>query len=102
MKKKESEDLKNQVIAGLLSNGFIETPDKWHGYHADGLKGPVDVSVQAEQRYKRRGYYVCIFGLFADPNKARAAGIDCNPFSGKYNFLFITSENVDYYISQYI
>lgn len=102
MNKKESEKLKSKVIAELLSNGFQATPDAMYGYQATGTKGLVFVSVRAEKRYKRRGYTVSIFGRFDDHDKARAAGIDCNPYSGKHNFIFIDADHVEYYVSQYL
>ncbi len=102
MIKKDAEKLKQRFIVALLSAGFKSTPEKWHGYRGEGSKGVIDVSVRAEKRYRRRGYDVSVFGAFNDIDRARAAGLDCNPYSGKLNFIFIGSHQVDYIISQYI
>ncbi len=102
MNKKDAEFLQTHVIALLLSSGFVATPDKMYSYHAEGQKGPVDVSVRSDKRYKRRGYDVSIFGVFADPTKARDMGANCNPYSGKHNFLNMYSIQAEYYISQYL
>ncbi len=102
MNKRDAEKLKQKVIDSLLSNGFVSTPEGWRDYHGVGSKGIIDVSVRAEKRYRRRGYDVSIFGVFADPAKARDLGADCNPFSGKFNFLNIYSVHIEYYIEQYI
>ena len=102
MNKQESENLKQKVIEALLANGFTPTPDGWRDYHGEGSKGVIDVHVRADKRYRQRGYGVCVFGAFEDVPRARAAGIDCNPYSGKHNFLFIESNSVDYIIEQYI
>jgi hypothetical protein len=103
MNKRDSEKLKKRVIKTLLSNGFVATPDGWRDYHGEGSKGIIDVSVRAEKSiYQGRGHNVSVFGVFADPAKARDLGLDCNKFSGKHNFLYINPDSVDYIISQYI
>lgn len=102
MNKRDAEKLKQKVIDGLLSNGFTATPDNRYEYHGEGSKGPIDVSVKADKRYSRQGWSVCVFGMFAEADRALAAGIDCNPYVGKHNFIFIESSQVDYIISQYI
>ncbi len=102
MNKQESEKLKQKVIDALLANGFTPTPGGRREYHGEGSKGIIDVSVRAEKRYKKRDWNVSVFGVFADGYKAKAAGIDCNPYSGKHNFHFIESHQVDYIIEQYI
>ena len=102
MNKGDAEKLKQKVIEALLSNGFTLTPDGWRDYHGGGSKGGIDVSVRADRGYGRRGYDVSVFGAFEDIPRAKAAGIDCNPYSGKHNFLFIESNSVDYIIEQYI
>ena len=103
MNKRDAENLKQKVIEALLSNGFTPTPGGWRDYHGEGSKGIIDVSVRAEiSNWKKRGYKVSVFGVFEDIPRAKAAGIDCNPYSGKHNFLFIESNSVDYIIEQYI
>lgn len=102
MNKQESKKLKQKVINVLLANGFVRTLDKMYEYHGFGSKGFIVVSVKDDKRYRRRGYEVSVFGLFADVDKARAAEIDCNPYSGKHNFIFIESHQVDYIIEQYL
>ncbi len=102
MNKRAAEKLKQKVIEALLSNGFTPTPDGWYGYHGERSKGTIDVSVRADKRYRRRGYDVSVFGVFEDVDRAKAAGIDCNLYTGKYNHIYIESYQVDYIISQYI
>lgn len=102
MNKRDAEKLKQQVIDGLLSNGFTSTPGAFRDYHGEGSKGIIDVSVRADKRWRRRGWSVSVLGAFVDVDRARAAGVGCNPYSGKHNFHFIESYQVDYIISQYI
>ena len=102
MNKRDAEKLKQKVIDVLLSNGFTPTPDGWRDYHGEGSKGAIDVSVRAEKRWRRREWIVSVFGVFADGDRAKAAGIDCNPYTGKHNFIFVESSQVDYIVSQYI
>lgn len=93
----------------LLKNGFTELPEKsWHDYTKESRAGKVELSIRMEEngpierRYYGRGWNICIFAMFAEPDKARTAGIDCNPYSGKYNFLYIeTIESMENSINQY-
>ncbi len=102
MNKRDAEKLKQKLIAALLSHGFTPTPEKYYEYHGKGSKGVIDVSVRTSKRYRRRGYNVSVCGAFEDIPRAQAAGIDCNPYTGKYNFIFMELYNVDYIIEQYI
>lgn len=87
----------------LKECNFLPLPaDKWHEYFKQSIGGMVEISIRFDKVYKKRGYSICIFGLFADPTKALAAGIDCNPYSGKSNHHFILNiEQLRYCLNQY-
>lgn len=87
----------------LQDKGFMPLPIKnWHDFTKETEGGKVEISVRYEKAYKRRGYSICIFGVFDDPDKARVAGIQCNDYSGKYNHLYIlTKKQLSYCLDQY-
>ena len=92
VEKRKQEHLVKIAHILLLQHGFKETPRNWHPYSKESRAGEVGLTIRGEKRYKKRGYCVDIFAAFSEPKRATALNINCNPFSGKYNFLFIESE----------
>lgn len=89
--------------AKLLDLGFIDLPENSRYHHTKiSRAGKVELSIRVDKRWRRRGWDVDIYAVFDDPAKARALNIDCNPYSGKYNFLNIeTVEDMGYCLDQY-
>lgn len=86
--------------AALLEAGAVETPLCWHEYTKDSRAGTVELSIR--RTTFRRGWTVGVFAAFDDPKQAKAVGIDCNPFTGKYNFHGIESvDEMEQVIHQY-
>jgi len=93
-----------KALPGILKECNFEPlpPDSWHEDIKQSRGGFVEVSVRCEKAYKSRGCSVSVYGVYADPDKAQKAGIDCNPYSGKYNHHFIQSiEHLRYCLNQY-
>ena len=84
------------IVSELAAAGITPTPLSW----LSGRKGTPEFEIET-----RAGKYtfhhgrsivlgdkrpltfnpISVFGRFEDPAKARALGIDCNPYSGKWN-----------------
>lgn len=102
MTKPQAENLRRRAIGLLISYGFTHTPNMWREYTAEGNYGKVGVTVRMSKRYKRRGYDVALFGVFDDTKKAQGHNRDCNPYTGKCNFLNISPETVENNVSYYV
>lgn len=87
----------------LQGKGFTPLPEKnWHDFTKETEGGTVEISVRYEKAYKKRGYSICIFGVYSDAKKAVSASIICNEYSGKCNHYFILDENqLSYCLDQY-
>lgn len=103
MTKKEAVQLCKQGVEIILNTGFAVLPvGRWHKYGKESRAGKVGISIRYEKRYGRRGYDVSVYGVFDEPDKAKLLNIDCNPYSGKYNFLNIENAvDMQYCINQY-
>jgi len=98
MNKQTADKIEQAAINALLTSGFKHTPDGWRDYSTD----KIGVSVHKDKYCTHRGWFVWIAGVFNDPKEAIAQGIDCNPYTGKYNFHCIeTPEQAIYMVSQY-
>ena len=85
-----SQKLMNTARKYLAKYGYYETPNDWHQYrHDNSQAGQVDISCRMTILSRRN--QLNIFARFADPERAIKAGYRCNPHSGKYNFLGITT-----------
>ena len=69
----------------------VETPEKFYNYTGYIPKiGVINISCRCIILGKENKLH--IFMSFENPEKAIAAGFECNPYSGKYNFLGITTQ----------
>ena len=101
---KKAGDKIMEALPGILKECNFEAlpADNWHEYKKQSIGGMVEITIRFGKSVVFRGYSICIFGRFADPGKALAAGIDCNQFSGKSNHHFIqTIEQLRHYLNQY-
>lgn len=102
MQKEQADKLEKYAISKLLEAGFVLTPGKRYCYSRTGSLGEVGVTIWNDKSSYRRGYRISLVGMFYDADKANAAGIDCNNYSGKYNYHFIeTEQTIDFMISKY-
>ena len=87
----------------LREMGFTEVPvqDRFigHKYRAETSAGPYHFSLAAPAEGQTRASYISagitVYGVFEFPERARDLGIDCNPYSGKWNHHFLTRGIID-------
>lgn len=101
--KKVGDKIMGAVPKMLQDKGFTSLPVKnWHDFTKETEGGTVEISVRYEKAYKKRGYSICIFGVYSDAKKAVSVGILCNEYSGKCNHHFILDEKqLSYCLDQY-
>lgn len=75
----------------LLNIGFLKFDSMRYDYYGGTKGGEIGISIWGHIDIKRFPPHIDIMMSFSDPDKARLAGFNCNPFSGKYNFHCVES-----------
>jgi hypothetical protein len=80
--KKQSKEFNSKVNSLLLEKGFkfLEDDGRCLSYEID-----TQLSKYVIHLYPQDGTIYSIFGRFDNPNEAKNS-VECNPFTGKYNF----------------
>jgi len=106
MNAKQKDRLMTAVIKLLLAAGFKAATDRRYDYYKpDSRGGEVGVTIHADTPCNlvgRRGWNIWIAGMFTDPDRATAAGVNCNPYTGKDNYFNLDNvQAIEYAINQY-
>lgn len=88
--KKEAKEFVEGVTKGLLEIGAVIQP-KGMGFAHTEFKLETIVGLLTITLYHEQDVCFTIFSRFEDVDKAKKI-FDCNPYSGKYNFLRSKSE----------
>ncbi|MCK5606619.1 hypothetical protein KAR91_32255 [Candidatus Pacearchaeota archaeon] len=83
----------------LTKAGFVfdSSERNWHSYSIETKSGRLGVTVKVDH------YGVDFFARYDDVSKARKNKIPCNPYTGKYNFhCLISEEKIKYVIDLYV
>ena len=83
----KTEKLEKTIQEHLEKLGFIHSTQRRYDYYRQDPKaGELGLIFDVGPGYDKRTITVTIFMMFDNPQKAIAAGYDCNPHSGKYNY----------------
>ena len=101
MTAKQKQKLARFAITTAELAGFTKKQGPvWYDYEKQTAAGPLNLTVRDNTESKTAG--IDLFMRFDAPEKARAAGFDCNPFSGKYNYCGIESiESIESILTQF-
>jgi len=86
LSKKESLVVYNTCTELLVQNGFVRTKDnERYEYSREVNGGRLDCRL--DHGYSKTfGWCVDFYSMHSNPDKAIQYGIECNPYSGKYNW----------------
>ncbi|MCK9492607.1 MAG: hypothetical protein M0Q24_11030 [Sulfurimonas sp.] len=101
MTKKQKQKLAAFAITTAELAGFIKKQGPiWYDYEKQTRAGVLNLTVRDNTESKSAG--IDLFMRFDSPDRARAAGFDCNPFSGKYNYCGISAkESIESILQQF-
>lgn len=83
----KTEQLEKVIRDHLERLGFVKTQNKRYDYYRQDPKaGELGLTYDIDKGRDNRTIMATIFMMFSDPKRAKEAGYDCNPYSGKYNY----------------
>lgn len=81
----KQQELLQYAIQELKALGFTKVENRRYDYYKETDVGELCLTPVSDSNG------LCLFGMFDDPKRA-STKFDCNPYSGKYNYLFLKTK----------